>query len=311
MVDAAARRFLIAAMAIPARIIRRVTHHLCQFGQHWARQVEPLGGKRIRMQHHTRITVAPFVLGASLLAASASAAPADGTQGAASDGDSARVAAHDPEAATAIGLRYRGLLLPKPALNWFVEGGKSVYVHGVGPELSIPDGSGEYLLSAWLAFYSMSPVALKGSGDVEEAWEIVESQMKSLYLTIDYLWTTPLGEHLALSYGGGAGLGFLFGDLKRTQAALETNGRAGNPDDYAACSGEGQPNLNYCDQSNSHYAGYGEPNWFHGGSKPVVFPWLSGQVGLRYRVQDKLVTRLDLGVATSGLFLGLGADYSL
>jgi hypothetical protein len=253
--------------------------------------------------------VASF-LGVSLLTVSVNAAPAEGATDPA-DGTLAPVPPRSAEASTAIGLRYRGLLLPKPVLNWFVDGGKSVYVHGVGPELSIPDGSGEYLLSAWLAFYSMSPVALKGSGDVEEAWEIVESQMKSLYLTVDYLWSTPLGERLALTYGGGAGLGFLFGNLKRTQAALEASGSTGNPDDYAACSGQGQPNTRYCDDSNTHYAGYGEPNWLHGGSKPVVFPWLSGQVGLRYRMHEKLVTRLDVGVATSGLFLGLGADYSL
>lgn len=215
------------------------------------------------------------------------------------------------EASTAIGLRYRGVLLPKPVMGWFVEGGKTVYVNGVGPELSIPDGDGEYLLSAWLAFYSMSPVAIKGSGDEEAAWEIVESQMKSLYLTVDYVWHTPLAGDLALSYGGGAGLGILFGALNRTQAWLEPGGSPGNPSDYSACSSVGVPNTTYCDDVNEHYDGYEEPNWFQGGSKPAVFPWLSGQVGLRYQALEKLVTRLDIGVATTGLFLGLGADYSL
>jgi hypothetical protein len=291
------------------------------------------------MQRDNEIGVGAAFFVASLLAATVHAAPADdddasddARDAAASTETSAEPAARGEEVAAvgdapseveasaaapnaggskAIGLRYRGLLLPKPVLNWFVEGGKTVYVNAVGPELSIPDGNGEYLLSAWLAFYSMSPVALKGNGDVEQAWEIVESQMKSLYLTVDHLWHTPLTERLALSYGGGAGLGFFFGELKRTQAVLEGGGSPGNPDDYAACSALNQPNARYCDASNDHYDGYGEPNWLHGGSKPVVFPWLSGQVGLRYRIHDKLVTRLDVGVATSGLFLGLGADYSL
>jgi hypothetical protein len=186
-----------------------------------------------------------------------------------------------------------------------------VYVNGVGPELSIPDGDGEYLLSAWLAFYSMSPVAIKGSSDEEAAWEIVESQMKSLYLTVDYVWHTPLTGSLALSYGGGAGLGILFGALNRTQAWLEPGGSPGNPADYSPCSGVGVPNTTYCDDVNEHYDGYEEPSWFEGGSKPALFPWLSGQVGLRYQPHEKVVTRLDIGVATTGLFLGLGADYSL
>lgn len=210
-----------------------------------------------------------------------------------------------------LGLRYRGVLLPKPVLGWFLEGGKTVYVNGVGPELSIPDGDGEYLLSAWLAFYSMSPVAIKGSSDEEAAWEIVESEMKSLYLTVDYVWRTPLTTNLALTYGGGAGLGFLFGALNRTQAWLENGGDPGNPDDYSPCTGVGAPDTTYCDDVNEHYAGYDEPSWFQGGSKPALFPWLSGQLGLRYQPHEKVVTRLDIGVATSGLFLGLGADYSL
>src|SRR5688500_6036521 len=41
----------------------------------------------------------------------------------------------------------------------------------------------------------------------------------------------------------------------------------------------------YGDDNNTHHDGYGEPNRFHGGSKPVVFPRLSGQVGLRYPIQ--------------------------
>jgi hypothetical protein len=280
------------------------------------------------MQRHTEICALAAILGSSLVAASAAAAPrADEMNEASTTNEAAatnettatREAGAEREAtgaastattSNAVGVRYRGLLLPKAVLEWFVEGGKTVYVNGVGPELSIPDGGGEYLLSAWLAFYSMSPVALKGSNDAEEAWEIVESEMKALYLTADYLWHTPLTSALALSYGGGAGLGFLFGDLKRTQAALASGGSAGNPDDYAPCSAPDSASS-YCDDSNAHYDGYGEPNWFHGGSKPVVFPWLSGQVGLRYRIQDAFVTRLDLGVATSGLFVGLGADYSL
>jgi hypothetical protein len=273
------------------------------------------------MQRHTEICALAASLGMNLLATTAIAAPgADETNeastnevGATNEAGAERAAgtaASNAGESKAIGLRYRGLLLPKPVLEWFVEGGKTVYVNGVGPELSIPNGSGEYLLSAWLAFYSMSPVALKGRNDVDEAWEIVESEMKVLYLTADYLWHTPLTSALALSYGGGVGLGFVFGDLKRTQAALENGGSAGDPDDYAPCSAP-SPASSYCDDSNTHYDGYGEPNWFHGGSKPVVVPWLSGQVGLRYRIQDTLVTRLDLGVATSGLFVGLGADYSL
>jgi hypothetical protein len=90
-----------------------------------------------------------------------------------------------------LGLRYRGVFLPAGVLHWFIEGGESIYVNGVGPELAIEDGNFEYVLSAWMALYTMDPVAIKGTNDAEEAWEIVDSSMKSLYLTFDYLWHHP------------------------------------------------------------------------------------------------------------------------
>lgn len=214
-------------------------------------------------------------------------------------------------AARSLGLRYRGLVLPKAVLNAFIDGGETVYVHGFGPELAIRDENVEYIFSVWLALYGMGPVAIKGTSDAEEAWEIVESDMKSLYVTFDHLWHAPLTAGLELSYGGGVGLGFIFGDLKRTQANLPAGATAGDADAYVPCTAQGIPNDIYCDDINEHYGDYSEPNWFNGGAKPALFPWLTGQIGLRYQPHEKLVTRLDLGIGTSGLFFGVGADYGL
>jgi hypothetical protein len=107
------------------------------------------------------------------------------------------------------------------------------------------------------------------------------------------------------------GLGFLFGDLKRTQATLPAGASPGDADAYVPCTAQGVPNAIYCDDINDHYGDYSEPNWFNGGAKPALFPWLTAQIGLRYQPHEKVVTRLDLGIGTSGLFFGVGADYSL
>jgi hypothetical protein len=236
------------------------------------------------------------------------AAPADETANEAADAETGA----GKNADYLLGLRYRGLFIPKPVLNWFVEGGRSIYVNGFGPELAIRNDNVEYVLSAWVALYQMDPVALKSSSDAEEAWEIVDSRMKSLYLTFDYLWHHPFSRTLELSYGGGAGLGVLFGDLHRTQATLTTGGTKGDPGAYVKCDGiDRPPQGGYCDDINTHYDGYGEPNWFHGGAKPVLFPWVTAQIGLRYQAHPKFVARLDLGLGTSGLYFGVGADYGL
>jgi hypothetical protein len=210
-----------------------------------------------------------------------------------------------------LGLRYRGIVIPKFVIGLFVDGGTDVYVHGFGPELAIVQDDIEYNLSAWASLYDMSPVAIKGASNEEEAWEIVESDITAIYLSGDVLWRTELSSGVALAYGGSGGLGFLFGDLYRTQAFLRNGGTEGNADDYQPCVRLDEPSLRYCDDANTHYAGYGEPGWLNGGAKPFVFPWISGQIGLRYQPHEKLITRLDVGLGTSGFFFGVGADYGL
>ena len=142
------------------------------------------------------------------------------------------------------------------------------------------------------------------ASDAEEAWEIVDASLKSLYVTFDYLWHTRLASTLELSYGGGAGIGYLFGDLHRQQATLAPGG--------TPCTGVNNPPTGgYCDDFNNHYGDYGEPNWFNGGAKPVLFPWITAQVGLRYQPHPNFIARLELGLGTSGLYFGVGADYGL
>ena len=210
-----------------------------------------------------------------------------------------------------LGVRYRGLLIPKFALDWFMDGGKTVYVNGVGPEFSIRSGSAEYKLSAWVSFYDMDPAAIKGHQNEEEAWEIIESDIKSLYLTADFLWHQPLTEGLDFSYGGGAGIGFIFGPLYRTQAYLVEGGSPGNPEDYRPCEAVGAPSEVYCDDANAHYPGFSEASWGDGGAKPSLFPWLAAQVGLRYQPHPKVSTHLNLGLGLTGFMLGVGVDYGL
>lgn len=213
-----------------------------------------------------------------------------------------------------VGLRYRGIVVPKFFQNLFGDGGRTVYVNGIGPEYVIRKDNFEFGLSPWLAFYTMDDTAFKGSSDPKEAWEIIRSNIKVLYLTSDFLWSKPISPKFAINYGFGAGLGIIFGDLHRNQSY--PNG-ASDPNKYTKCPFDPatNPGLNpdgtYCDTENHHYGNYTEPSWFNGGSKPNLFPWLVGQTGLRFKPSPKFVARLDVGFGTSGFFFGLGADYGL
>ena len=206
-----------------------------------------------------------------------------------------------------LGLRYRGIIVPTFMMNMFGEGGDGVYVHAFGPEFSIRKDNFEYNFSIWYADYGMEPTPWKAKDDPIDAYEIVESKLKVLYLTADFLWSSDLSPQFAINYGMGAGIGFVFGDLYRQQATPPTTGAP--PGEWVPCPGPGQ--AQYCDNDNDHYGDYSEPSWADGGSKPIIFPWLALQTGVRFKPHKNFVTRLDLGFGTSGFFFGLGADYGL
>jgi hypothetical protein len=209
-----------------------------------------------------------------------------------------------------IGLRYRAIIIPKFMMNLFGDGGRTVLVHGIGPEFTIRKNAFEYNLSTWFASYSMDPTPFKAKSDGADAWELVESNLKILYLTADFMWSQDLAPEFAFNYGVGAGFGFVWGDLKRDQAT-QINGQPFNPgtgEGYVKCAGPNTTGPNCFD--GKHY-GYLEPSWANGGSKPVIFPWLTLQTGLRYKPHRNVIARLDAGFGTSGFFLGLGIDYGL
>lgn len=252
----------------------------------------------------------------------AAAAPADGAPATSAnlDKDSALVA--DAEAGSSpvelpgktylfVGARYRAMIMPKFMINMFGDGGETMVFHGVGPEFSIRKNAFEYNLSIWYAGYGFSDVAFKSKTDGPEAWEIVDSSLKSIYLTADFLWSQDFTPEFSLNYGMGAGLGIIFGDLVRTQAYPGPNGDPNTGEGFVRCSSQFVPDADYCDDINGHYGGYKEPSWAGGGSKPLIFPWLALQTGFRYKPHKNFVARFDAGFGTSGFFLGVGADYGL
>jgi hypothetical protein len=104
----------------------------------------------------------------------------------------------------------------------------------------------------------------------------------------------------------------VFGDLFRTQAYKDAGGVYRKcPGVTPAPVGTQTNSTDYCGDDNNHYSGYVEPSWADGGSRPIIFPWLALQTGLRFKPSKEFVGRLDLGFATSGFFLGAGVDYGI
>lgn len=215
-----------------------------------------------------------------------------------------------------VGARLRGLMIPSFVIGLFGDGGKNVIAPNFGPEFAIRRNNFEYNFSITYTSYVMSHTTFKSPTDPQQAMELVNASLKVLYLAADFVWSHPLSPQVAWTYGGGAGLGIVWGPLYRSQAY--PNGSGGWNYCPALAQNDGaDPFKGYCvvdsklGNKPQHVIGYQEPAWTDGGSKPILFPWLAIQTGLRFKPSHAFVARLDLGIGFGQVFLGLGADYGL
>jgi hypothetical protein len=183
--------------------------------------------------------------------------------------------------------------------------------------------------------YGMSPTLFQNNSDPSTSWELIQSQLKLGYLMVDLMYEIPIekrGEKTgrgAFLIGGGVGVAGVFGQLYRSYAYPNNpNASPSNPSQWTACSGptDFPTNPNYCTPRNSqgnmqvgHYApnnnltaGYSEPSWANGGSKPLIFPWIAlPQVGFRYKPIKQLEFQANGGFSTSGFFFDISGSYGI
>jgi hypothetical protein len=220
---------------------------------------------------------------------------------------------------TWLGVRYRGVIIPKFVMNAVAEGGRSLAVPGAGITLTVPSGGVDVVISLGYLSYRMSNAPFKPSGTPDTEWELVSSDLQALTASVDLLWSIPLDadKHWTFRVGGGLGAGWTFlGDLYRTQA-YPTNGKAGDPYTYLPCSGPNNPRgtFRYCnslDKDAARYPGYAEPNWFNHGIRPLIFPSLVlPEIGLTWKPTPRIAVDLETGISLSGLLTSLGIRFAL
>lgn len=225
----------------------------------------------------------------------------------------------EPSSPTWLGVRYRGVIIPKFVMNAVAEGGRSLAVPGGGITLTVPSGGVDVVISLGYLSYRMADAPFKPKGTPDTEWELISSDLQALTASVDLLWSIPLDARKAWLFriGGGIGAGWTFlGDMYRTQA-YPANGKAGDPYTYLPCKGPNNPKgtFRYCntlDKDATRYPGYTEPNWFNHGIRPLIFPWLVlPELGLTWKPTPRFAVDLETGISLSGLVTSLGIRFAL
>jgi hypothetical protein len=218
-----------------------------------------------------------------------------------------------------VGARGRLMVVPKFLINAFgVEGADTLVVGGIGGEGGISKGPFEGLLGIWYAGYNTSTMPFKGPSDPPEGWEMIKSNLGVLYITADLMFRGKIATDWNWYLGAGLGVGVVTGTLQRNETYWAT-GPGGTP----GPAGDPYTQLALCPVP----VGFGTvecPGPINGDNRydlvsvpPTsssvwpVYPWVTYQMGVRYQPIKHFIARFDLGVGSSGFWLGLGADYGI
>lgn len=221
-----------------------------------------------------------------------------------------------------VGLRYRANVIPQALVNLFTDEGATFTSNSFGAELDIRKGNQSTI--PWIQYTDFNTgdiLFLQKGKDAGNAafYSLINSSLKSVYAGVDELWSVG-DRHLAFEFGFGVGIGVIFGSLGDNWVYANNNGPivASNGLHLAPCppsNGMNQPfGCNVGDHQGAttpKVGGYNEANWFSGGPVPVFLPYLSPEIGLRYKPIKQLETRLSVGFSLTGVWFGLSADYGL
>ncbi len=221
-----------------------------------------------------------------------------------------------------VGLRYRGLVLPKFLLNAFIDGGQTVYSNNIGVELDIRKNGFSIIPALTYSEFDTGYILFKDKKASEFVgnYSLVNSSLKAIHATVDLLWSAKIAPTLDFEYGLGLGLGVVFDTLLNNWVREDSNGlyASDTGKKYSPCvaeetqvTGTGCSKKDHQNAANAKVNNYLEPSWANGGSKPNILPWIAPQIGLRFKPIKQFESRLGLGISATGFWFGLSGNYGL
>jgi hypothetical protein len=208
-----------------------------------------------------------------------------------------------------IGVRVRGVFIPKGEIELFVEraGDNGSKTLGLGLDFTRRRGNVELQLG--IEFEGFNPgqgVWIESGNDVAngDPADVVlsrdDTQKKLGWVTFEFTFLNhaPITKNLSVRYGGGAGLGIVLGELRH----YDINACAPGATNQAPSPGC-EPNVPPFNGTATNF----EPNPV-AYNLPPVFPVVNAIIGLQFKPTEKLTINLEGGIRTF-LFVGLGSSY--
>ncbi len=224
-----------------------------------------------------------------------------------------------------VGLRYRATIIPQFMVNLFVNEGATFVSHTIGAEVDLrKDGQSTIPWIVYQSFGFGDTLFEQKNGtppaDQASNWSVVNSGLSALFLGLDELWSVPIDgdHHWDFEYGFGVGVGVVFGSLQNDWVYDSASGPlvSSTGRHFAGCQTQSSgPSCAVGAHQNATIAkvgGYTEPNWFNGGSVPVIFPHIAiPDIGIRWKPVKQFQMRLNTGFSLTGFFFGISGDYGL
>lgn len=214
--------------------------------------------------------------------------------------------AEDPKTAyLGVGARFRWIMMPRWLIKSFgvdiqSKPDKHMLVSNVGggPEFTFRKKGLDITAALWFAGLGWKDgVSFKESGADGNSWEYVESDLKTILVTVDFIWSTSFTDWFAITYGAGLGIGIPIGDITRTEASSASGG-------YEPCDGPGNdPPGQWC-QPPSDDEQYNKVYDLPTG----IVPWINFLVGMRFKVNRHVALYVDGGFGL-GFLAGLRGVY--
>lgn len=209
----------------------------------------------------------------------------------------------DPTAAYYfLGLAYWHSFNLEPLIGLFTDAQTGTNNPAMGLQFTYRKDSFDIVTSLYYQTFAVEG-PFRGAGDEVYETEFINSDLKMIAVSADFLWGSDITDWFAVQYGIGVGIGVTFGDLVRTEAYESTG--PGSVGGFAACDGPGSPATPFCELDGGHYR-HTEPRWTGGGSVPNVWFRLAPQLALRFKPIKQLMIRVFGGFdfGSVGPFVG-------